>query len=184
MDDLFLAISQNGESAGITFSLIVDYAYKISMVIIAIVNASLLFCRNKKVDKIDEENKEKNRKITLLKTLILDYNLHSFYEIFEQIETELQVLKKKDCDKIALEPKLQILFNQLFEKFINFISAVDSNLYDELKDKCDHCRDTLIGNIADDGVNLWVENQYKDKIKGVIESDKKSMLSLMFAYQG
>lgn len=130
MDDLFLEISQNGESAGISFSLIVDYAYKISMVIIAIVNASLLFCRNKKVDKIDEENKEKNRKITLLKTLILDYNLHSFYEIFEQIEAELQVLKKKDCDKIALEPKLQILFNQLFEKFINFISAVDSNLYD------------------------------------------------------
>ena len=27
MDDLFLEISQNGESAGISFSLIVDYAY-------------------------------------------------------------------------------------------------------------------------------------------------------------
>ena len=49
---------------------------------------------------------------------------------------------------------------------------------------CDHCRDTLIENIADEGVNLWAENQYNDKIKSVVEGDKKKMISLLFGYKG
>lgn len=184
MEDILLVANQVKEQTSTVFPLIVDYAYKISMVVIAIVNAFLLFYRNKKNDKKEAANKEKDRKISLLKTLILDYNLQYFYEIFEQIEKELIILKQKDCDKTQLEPKLQSLFNQLFEKFINFISAIDANLYDELLNHCDHCRDTLIENIADEGVNLWAENQYNGKIKSVVEGDKKKMISLLFGYKG
>lgn len=144
----------------------------------------LLRQRNKASDEKEKQYKEKDRRISLLKTLILDYNLRFFYEAFENIEEELKKLKDKNCNKKELEPALQRLFNQLFEKFINFISAVDSGLYEQLKDSCDHCRDTLICNIADPGVNLWVDSQYKDKIKDIVEKDKRKMISLLFSYDG
>ena len=184
MEHLLLTVSQVQNQSELSFSLIIDYAYKISMVVIAVVNAFLLFFRNRKNDKKNATNKEKDRKIMLLKTLILDYNLQFFYKTFETIEKELAVLKQRDCNKAELEPKLQSLFNELFEKFIYFISAVDTKLYEELRDKCDHCRDTLIENIADEGVNLWAEHQYTQKIKNVVEGDKQKMIALLFGYKG
>ena len=79
MEDILLVANQAKEQTSTFFPLIVDYAYKISMVVIAVVNAFLLFYRNKKNDKKEAANKEKDRKISLLKTLILDYNLQYFY---------------------------------------------------------------------------------------------------------
>lgn len=51
MEDILLVANQAKEQSLTFFPLIVDYAYKISMVVIAVVNAFLLFYRNKKNDK-------------------------------------------------------------------------------------------------------------------------------------
>lgn len=45
-------------------------------------------------------------------------------------------------------------------------------------------RDSLINNIADEGINLWVEHYYNDKIKMVVDSGKVKMIKALFDYNG
>ena len=106
-------------------SIFIDYGYKISTVIIAVVNMYLLFNRNKKKDEETILKEERTRRLSLLKTLILDYNLHYYYDIFEEIENLLEDLRNEQCDKTNVERKLQAQFRQLFEKFLNFLSIID-----------------------------------------------------------
>lgn len=51
-------------------------------------------------------------------------------------------------------------------------------------DACDQCRDKIVSNIGDDGVNLWVDEKYKDLIMKPLDDTKKKMLSQLFNYRG
>lgn len=144
----------------------------------------LLFNRNKKTDKESLIKEERNRRLSLLKTLILDYNLHYYYEIFEVIERQLENLRNRECDKTIIERDLQAQFRQLFEKFLNFLAIIDSDLFESVKKKCDDCRDDLVSDISDQGINLWVESQFNTKIKKKLQNTKESILSLIFEYKG
>ena len=127
---------------------------------------------------------ERNRKLSLLKTLILDQNLHYYYDIFEEIEKNLADLKKKDCDKVRIEKDLQYNFRQIFEKFLNFLSIIDTGLFESVKKECDECRDELVTNIVDEGINLYVEAQFNSKIKNRVQQTKETILSSIFNYKG
>ena len=165
-------------------SIIIDYGYKISTVIIAVANMCLLFSRNKKTDEETAQKEERNRRLSLLKTLILDYNLHYYYEIFDKIENQLEKLRDKQCDKTMVEKELQAQFRMLFEKFLNFLAIIDNGLFESVKNECDYCRDQLVSDISDQGINLWVETQYNTKIKKRVQTSKASILSLIFDYKG
>lgn len=168
----------------INVSIFIDYGYKISTVIIAVVNMYLLFNRNKKKDEETILKEERTRRLSLLKTLILDYNLHYYYDIFEEIENLLEDLRNEQCDKTNVERKLQAQFRQLFEKFLNFLSIIDNDLFESIKKECDDCRDNLVADISDKGINLWVESQFNNKIKKRLQNTKSSILSLIFQYKG
>ena len=167
-----------------SFNSCIDYGCKISTVIIAVVNLLLLINRYKKTDEDAKDLAERNRKLSLLKTLILDHNLHYYYDIFEEIEKNLADLKKKDCDKSRIEKDLQYNFRQIFEKFLNFLSIIDTGLFESVKKECDECRDELVTNIVDEGINLYVEAQFNSKIKNRVQQTKETILSSIFNYKG
>lgn len=171
-------------SVSISFGTIIDFFYKISMIIIAVVNIYLVIYYHSKGDKKQERIKENDRKVMMLKTLILDHNLDKFYNSYDEIEGHLKELKDRNCDKKELEKELQESFHRLFDNFINFLSAIDDNLYIALKDSCDKCRDTLLTNIADEGVNLNVDSKYRELIQVVIDENKREMLATLFKYKG
>ena len=59
-----------------------DMVYKIATIVIATVNVILMFYVFKINYKKNDENKRKDRRISLMKSIILDHNLKYLYEIF------------------------------------------------------------------------------------------------------
>lgn len=84
----------------------------------------------------------------------------------------------------AKNPVIQADFKRLNEKFVNLLSAVDRKLYDKILDISDSCRDKLVTNIGNEGVNLYVEAQYKNLIKNPYDDIKRTILSELFGYKG
>lgn len=68
---------------------ILDVVYKIAMILIAAFNAWFAYTIHKLKNKKEDDFKEADRKIALLKTLILDYNLKFVYEFFDNLEAHL-----------------------------------------------------------------------------------------------
>lgn len=177
-------IPMNSPTLKITFAVFLDYAYKTSMVIIAIFNALFAIYIYISNSKKSRNSKESDRKITLLKTLILDYNLKIFYDSFNHLEAVLARLQNRECDKSEVEKLMQADFRQLNEQFIVFLEAIDNTLYQSMLNVCDVCRDEIVSNIGNEGVNLWVNRQYKDLIKKPLDNAKKEMLKQLFNYKG
>lgn len=176
---------------GDAYNTFIDICYKISMIFIALFNFFYaykldMFKRKKDQEREKKENiqKEKERKITLLKGLVLDHNLKYLYTFFENIENELSQLKVKGTDKTIVEQQLQIRFKELGENFIISLSAAVPDLGKSIQDYSDEMRDSLINNIADEGINLWVEHYYNDKIKMVVDSGKVKIIKALFDYNG
>lgn len=142
-----------------------DIVYKIAMVLIALFNIWFAITIHKLKNKKEDNFKEADRKIALLKTLILDYNLKFVYDFFDSLELHLNELKTKEANKRNIESDIQADFKKLNEKFINLLSAVDNGLYGKILQIGDDCRDKLVTNIGDAGVNLYVESQYVKLIK-------------------
>ena len=105
-------------------------------------------------------------------------------EEFKKFKKDLSKLKEKGCDKSAVEKSIQTDFRKLNERFVNFLEAIDGTLYHSMLDACDQCRDKIVSNIGDDGVNLWVDEKYKDLIMKPLDDTKKKMLSQLFNYRG
>lgn len=161
-----------------------DVLCKISTVFIAIFNAAFavyIFYKNKGDN---SKTKEQDRNIALLKTLILDYNLRYMYESFDKLDADLIKLKVSSCDKTQVEQELQKDFRKLNEQFVNFLEAIDDELYQSVLKICDQCRDTIVQNIGDEGVNLYVNDKYKELIKKPLDKAKKDMLHKLFSYRG
>ena len=107
---------------------ILDVVYKIAMILIAAFNAWFAYTIHKLKNKKEDDFKEADRKIALLKTLILDYNLKFVYEFFDNLEAHLSGLNERKADKRAIESHIQADFKRLNEKFVNLLSAVDLSL--------------------------------------------------------
>lgn len=176
-------VSDNKED-GCSFMNFIDVFYKCATVLIAFFNIGFAVYIYKMKDKKEDDNKEADRKIGLLKTLILDYNLKYVYNFFEKLDSELILLKKPDANKVEIENNIQIIFKNLNEKFIYFLSAVDNSLYKKILDKSDEFRDKLVTNIFDEGVNIYVDRQYNELINKPYQEFKKSVIEDLFSYTG
>lgn len=177
-------VTSNNASEGFSFNFLLDIFYKFATVAIALFNIGFAIYIYKTKDKKEDDNKEADRKISLLKTLILDYNLKYVYAFFEELEFCLSKLKNPEEEKKGIEQQIQILFKGLNEKFIYFLSAVDNNLYQKILDESDNFRDLLVANIGDEGVNIYVENKYNELIDKPYKEFKKNIIQDLFGYTG
>lgn len=178
-------------SAPSIFPAVLDMFYKLAMIAIALFNvfyAHKLNLFKRKKEENDEENskrrREEERKITLLKSLVLDYHLEHLYVFLVSTGNLLQKLKAKDADKKAIEIELQKTFKELNDRFIVFLLATASSMGEQFQNVSDAMRDELVTNISDESINLWVERCYNDKIKMTFEKGRDKMINLLFRYDG
>ncbi len=164
-----------------------DIIYKIAMIFIAGFNVAFAIYIFGAKNRIDKVSNESNRKISLLKTLVLDYGLDHFYTFFDNIDKETQKLHDKGlsitdgkeiCDSLFLLGKI---FRQ---KFADTFLAIDKNLYEGIIKNSDHLIDNITELIFDDKVVLSNMPIFDEKITKEISSTKTSIIKLLFNYKG
>lgn len=188
-------IAQSAQAgSSVTFSGVVDIAYKLAMVAIAAFNIVYVIMLNKAQNHDKEVQRKSERRMDLLKTIVLIPNLKKMYGFLDKLWTELEKLKlesetdkntaKEDAVKKAIEPMIQTLFASFRSDFIIVLNATAPSLGEKVEQISDAMRDTLLSNMADEGVNLWVPKYFNDKIKSVYEQGKMDMVNALFNYNG
>lgn len=180
--------------ATVTFGGVVDIAYKLAMVAIAAFNIFYVIKLNKAQSQDKEAQRKSERRMDLLKTIVLIPNLRKMYKFLDKLWTELEKLKlegeeekttdKENAVKQEIEPKIQELFATFRSDFIIVLNATAPSLGKKVEQISDKMRDTILYNMADAGVNLWVMNYFNDKIKSVYENGKMDMVNVLFNYSG
>lgn len=147
-----------------------DVICKIATVIIALVNiifAFIIFNRN--------------RKRELVKTLVLDYSIQHFYKYFEDLDLELCKLKTQ-CNKGTkkeIEKNIQSLGRIFEQRFMDLFLHINQDLHKKLKNKIDDMMGEIMESIFDEGINIYVESQYNDKIANKVIVTKASIIKLL-----
>lgn len=164
-----------------------DVFAKISMVFIAIFNLIfaifIFYFKNKK----DDNEKEKDRRLVWLKSLILDQNLKYFYEFFDLLEVDLIKLKEPnliDDDKISIETKIADHFIKFRRKFIDLILAVDEQLYDKFINSSDELQEHITRAIFDSGINLSHSPKFDEILSEKLTTTKTDLVKMFFDYRG
>ena len=158
-----------------------DVFYKLGMVVIAIMNIIFAKKLRKQQTAKDEEKSNSDHKVMLLKTLILDYNLDTFYKSFSEIIEVTDQLKDHNADIKAIEPQVQEKFKNLNEGFVELIQGIDETLYNNLLTKSDDTRDLIVNNMKE--YRLSEEKVYKEHVLDPIAEMKKECIKLLFEFK-
>lgn len=191
ISDVSQQVVERQSASGNAFGTFIDYAYKISMLCIAIANFVYIWNLNQRKDTKEQDKEQEERtkqkraqRIGYLKTLVYEENLPNLYIFFVELETELSKLKDQQANIGEIEKNLQTIFKNLRSKFIIVLSAAVPELGSQVQNIADTMHDQLVSNMSDEGVNLWVERYYNDMIKKVYEEGKVNIVSTLFNYDG
>ncbi|MDD4604604.1 MAG: hypothetical protein PHF97_12490 [Bacteroidales bacterium] len=164
-----------------------DIIYKISTICIAAINLFFVcfffIYKNRK----DELSNEKSRKISLLKTIVLDYNMKHLYNFFDQIDEktkELLVPNLSVDQKIIINESLIEYSKVLRQKFTDCLLAIDSGLYDAIIGLTDNMTDNFSENIFDEGIVLSNRRKFDEIITTSIIKTKTDIIKQLFGYKG
>jgi hypothetical protein len=166
---------------------VLDIAFKSATICIAGFNAYFAVKIFRLKNERDDTEKERDRKIQLLKTLVLDHNLKNYHSILDNIETQLLSLQKSgltDEDKKEIDTKIGDLFIQLRSKFYDALLAIDDRLYESIKTKADDLQTHLTNTIFDAGVNLTHQPKYDELIIQKLATTKTEIVRKLFNYRG
>ncbi len=148
-----------------------DTLCKIATVVIAIVNiifAIIIF--------------RKNSKRELTRALVLDYSIKHFYQYFENIDKELIQLKNRDATqdlKKDIEKKLQFYGRGFEQMFIDLFLRINPKMHKSIKNKIDDMNGRIVEAIFNEGINLYNESQYNEKIANPVIVTKSELLKLL-----
>lgn len=161
--------------------------YYFAMIIIALANVFLVIYIFRKNKEKDINAGEKNRKINLLKTLILDYNMDKFYNFFGFVYEKAKLLNTSDLkveSKITINNDIKDLASEFRQSFIDLFIAIDGKLYDDILKKIDSLIDGLTNTIFDEGVNLSHKPKFDELVTNEIRKSKTEIIRSMFSYSG
>ena len=168
-------------------SLLLDFGFKLATIILGGVNLfyAITFFNKKNIK--EDRDKEKERKISLFKTLVLDHTLESFYEFFDSLQKELIQLKETNNEL----PKKQIVANNLDDQFINhridfldMLLAIDESLYKRLQVIVDELQKRFVDSIFDEGINLSNASKFNTLISDPLSKAKTDMIHQLYVYRG
>jgi hypothetical protein len=166
---------------------LLDIAFKSATILIALFNiyfATKIFRINFKKSEAD---KERDRRMLLLKTLILDHNFKYFYELFDKIEEELANLKQPNLDdaqKGKVDSAVLDLLILFRRKFYDSLLAIDESLYEGIKCRADKFQAEISNIIFDPGVNLSHAPKYEELITEKLTSIRTEIIKVLFSYRG
>jgi len=165
----------------------VDIGFKAATFITAVSNLIFAILIYKLKNKKEDIDKEKDRRINWLKTLVLDYNLDHFYAFFDNVEPDLYRFKQTgltDSQKQDIDAKVADHFITLRRKFIDSILAVDQTLYDNILIKSDSLQEHITNSVFDQGINLIHGPKFDDVLLKKLNETKTEIVKLLFSYRG
>lgn len=166
---------------------ILDVFFKSATILIALTNLFFVIkFFNLKTYK-DEVDKERDRRINWLKSLVLDYSLDDFYNFFDILENDLEGLKGQNINhqvKVQINDKISDQFIYLRRKFTDTLFAVDVNLYRDVLNLSDNLQSHLSMTIFDNGVNLAHPPKYQELVSEKLIRMKSDIIKLLFEYRG
>lgn len=164
-----------------------EKVYTFATVLIAIINVLLfiyVFIKNYRKDK---SNIEKNRKISLLKTLVLDYNMNNLYDFFKIVKEKSIVIHANNLsieDKAKIIDEMTDLASEFRQSFIDLFIAIDKKLYDDILEKIDLLMDGLTNTMFDEGINLSHKPKFDELIIKQIRETRTETIRILFSYSG
>ncbi len=164
-----------------------DHLYSASTVVIAVANLFLVLYIFFKNNEKDKNLNEKNRRINLLKTLILDYNMKKFYDFFDNVILKTTQLNENNIDitkKREINDEINDLASNFRQSFIDLFLAIDKVLYEKILAQTDSLIDGLTNCIFDEGVNLQHKPKFEELITKEIRQSKTEIIKIMFLYSG
>lgn len=164
-----------------------DIIFKSATAIIALANLFFVIKFFNFKNKKEDIDKEKDRRIQWLKTLVLDHNLNSFYSFFDSVELELDNLKSNNLsivDKKIIDEKIGDEFIKLRRKFTDSLIAVDEIFYKKVLSVTDNFQSYLTNTIFDNGINLTHQPKFEELILEKITIAKTDIIKLLFRYRG
>ncbi len=164
-----------------------DIAFKTATITIAAINVIFAIRIFRVKSKKDDSDKEKDRKILWLKTLVLDHNLKHFYDFFDKIEIDLAALKQvnlSDDQKKVIDDKVADHFIAVRRKFTDLLISVDKTLYDKTLKLTDDLQEFLSSSMFDPGINLSFTPKYDEIISEKLTTAKTEIIRQLFTYRG
>ena len=134
-----------------------------------------------------EHQTEQQRKLEMLKTLVLDYRMNLFYQFVDQISTNAEKLIKcsNKSERKTINEELLADFYSIRLRFLETLKIVDSDLlYTPCLRILDNLSDSLSEIIADEEVDFSQEPVFREKIKMPIHNANVEILRILFSYTG
>ncbi|GET34641.1 hypothetical protein PbJCM13498_35040 [Prolixibacter bellariivorans] len=166
---------------------LIEHLYSSATVIIALANLLLVIYIFSKNNTKDKNTNEKNRKINLLKTLVLDYNISKFYSFFTDVSEKTKLVNVRGLsmeDRAKINDEINDLATDFRQSFIDLFIAIDNKLYDDILKKTDLLIDGLTNTIFDEGINLAHKPKFEESITKEIRLSKTEIIRTMFSYSG
>lgn len=166
---------------------LLDIIFKSATAIIALANLFFVIKFFKLKSKKEDIDKEKDRKIQWLKTLVLDHSLDSFYDFFKSTELELNNLKIQNLSiaaKTKIDEKIGDEFIKLRRNFTDTLIAVDETFYKKVLAVTDNFQTHLTTTIFDNGINLAYQPKFEELILEKMTIAKTDIIKLLFGYRG
>lgn len=130
---------------------------------------------------------DSSRRLELFKTLVLDHIVKEFHEAFKSLKDATDKLLEIDYDehhRDEVEIAVQSQLRDLNEEILALFRAIDCELFMNLLEESDKCRDNIIESLADDTSALHIMEEYKSKILIHINNARESMIKLIYEYKG
>lgn len=163
-----------------------DYSEKIATIVIGFVNicfAIYVFWFNNKLYK--QKDKEESLKYKL-HSFILKYKLEEFYNTFDTLyEKSKKIIDTQNVEdeKKIFEEECQDSLSAFRLRFLECLSAIDENLYNESIKCVDELQTALSTNLFDEGVNINVQKKHDELIKTPIYNCQNKILKLLSEFK-
>lgn len=166
---------------------LLDFVYKIAMILIGVVNAIFAFYIFYYRNKVDKKKEYENLRRDILNNYVLKYKLPVFYDIFTKLISASEDLIKNrenmDDIKITLDDHYQDLFSEIRKDFTEYLGAVDDDLYNKTLSLFDNLQSELSVNLFDEEVDLSQKTNYQEYILNPIKKYQKDILVKVFNFK-
>lgn len=166
---------------------ILDWFYKVSMVVIALFNIGYaIWLYKKNQDVLKEKNLYESRR-AMLSLLVLNHKMDSFYKYMTEIHNSTYRFVKENKTNKTLKQEIEAdvleSFINLRLHFIDIFSAVDKELAKQLQADADDLQGVISSAIWDSGINLNIEDKYNEQIMNPISSAQTKMINRLFNFK-
>lgn len=164
-----------------------DVIVEVATVVTAFISVCLAYRVYVWTKQDTEHQTEQQRKLEMLKTLVLDYRMNLFYQFVDQISTNAEKLTRcsNKSERKTINEELLTDFYSIRLRFLETLKIVDSDLlYTPCLRILDKLSDSLSEIIADEEVDFSQEPVFREKIKMPIHNANVEILRILFSYTG